>query len=172
MPRIAPALVALLALSLSACASVQRLDAANDVHALLVAIRDDDQAQFDAHVDRPALQREVEARMNTEIQKRAAKDDRVAALGALLGPSLAKFAGEALIQPSTFRAVAEYYGSTPEQKIPGPVAIAGALKPLDDGRVCATRKKNGPCLLVFTKEGEAWKLTSFEGDTSMLRLKG
>ena len=41
-----------LALALSACATAQRLDAAGDVHALLVSIRDEDQAAFDAHVDR------------------------------------------------------------------------------------------------------------------------
>ena len=52
-------LIGLLALSLAACASVQRLDAANDVHALLVSIRDNDSATFDAHVDHEALKREL-----------------------------------------------------------------------------------------------------------------
>jgi hypothetical protein len=51
------------------------------------------------------------------------------------------------------------------------VEIAATLKALPDGRVCATKKKDGPCLLVFTKEQGAWKLTSFEGDLSMLRIK-
>ncbi|HEY1427309.1 MAG TPA: hypothetical protein VGF50_11600, partial [Caulobacteraceae bacterium] len=40
-------------LTLAGCATTQRLGAANDVHALLVAIRDDDRATFDAHIDKP-----------------------------------------------------------------------------------------------------------------------
>ena len=43
-------------LSLTACATTQRLSAAGDVHSLLVAVRDNDRATFDAHVDRPALE--------------------------------------------------------------------------------------------------------------------
>ena len=39
--------IALMALTLSACATVQKLDAASDVHALLISIRDGDQATFD-----------------------------------------------------------------------------------------------------------------------------
>lgn len=159
MPR--RLLVLGLALALAACASVQRLDAANDVHALLLSIRDDNQAVFDAHVDRAALEGELQAKLSR----------RLGGLAGLLGPSTLRMAGDALIQPEVFKFVAEQYGYTPQTKIPGPVAIATLLKPLPDGRVCATRKKDGPCLLTFTKEGEAWKLTGFEGDASMLRLK-
>ena len=153
------------ALLLSACASVQRLDAANDVHALLLSIRDDDQTAFDAHVDRPALEQELQAKLQARLEK------RMGGLAGLFGPSLVQAAGDVLIQPQVFKLVAEQYGYTPSTRIPGPVAIAGALKPLPDGRVCATRKKDGPCLLTFTKEAGVWKLTGFEGDTSMLRLK-
>ena len=35
----------------------------------------------------------------------------------------------------------------------------------------ATKKKDGPCVLTFTKEQGVWKLTSFDGDFSTLRLK-
>jgi hypothetical protein len=160
-------IAAVLALTLASCASVHRLDAASDVHALLVSIRDNDQAAFDAHVDRAALKQEIQGRLTETAVKR----DR-SGLAALLAPSLAEFAGEALVQPQVFKMVAERYGYTPQTRVPGPVAIAGALKQLPDGRVCATEKKDGPCLLVFTKEAGVWKLTGFEGDTSMLRLKG
>ncbi|HEY3694627.1 DUF2939 domain-containing protein [Phenylobacterium sp.] len=155
-------------LVLSSCATVQKLGAANDVHALLVSIRDDDQAAFEAHVDRPALRREIEARMARELHRSKA-DDRLKLLGALLGPAVAQVAGDALIQPATFRLVAESYGYRPSQPIPGPLAIATLLRPMDDGRVCATKKKDGPCLLVFTKEADAWRLSGFEGDLSMLK---
>jgi hypothetical protein len=160
-------LLALAVLSLGACASAQKLGAANDVHALLISIRDDDSAAFDAHVDHAALKQELQARLTESL----GKSEKTKGLAALLGPSVIAFADQALVQPKTFRMVAEQYGYKPDTKIPGPFAIAGALKTLPDGRVCATRRKDGPCLLVFTKEQGTWKLTSFEGDSSMLRLK-
>jgi hypothetical protein len=167
MRRLVPVLAALAAFALSACATAQKLDAANDVHALLVSIRDDDTAAFDAHVDHAALKRELQARLTDSL----GKNKRTRDLAALLGPSVIDFADQALVQPRTFRMVAEQYGYRPGAKIPGPLAISQALKALPDGRVCATKRKDGPCVLVFTKEQGAWKLTSFEGDTSMLRLK-
>jgi hypothetical protein len=157
-----------LSLSLGACASAQKLGAANDVHALLVAIRDDDQAAFEAHVDRPALRRELEARMADELDRSKA-DGRLKLLGALLAPTVAKVAGDALIQPGTFRMVAAQYGYRPSQPIPGRFAISTMLRPLDEGRVCAVVKKDGPCLLIFTKEADAWRLSGFEGDLKLLR---
>ena len=119
-----------LALTLSACATAQKLGAASDVHALLVSIRDNDSRTFDAHVDH-----------------------------------------EALVQPKTFRLVAEQYGYKPDTPIPNAVVIAQALKKLPDGTVCATKGKNGPCMLIFAKEDGVWKLTRFEGDFSMLKIK-
>jgi len=161
--------IALMALTLSACATVQKLDAAGDVHALLVSIRDGDQATFDSLVDRKALKREIQHRLVAE----AAKDERVpAGLAAILAPGLAELAGETFVQPNAFRAVAEYYGYRSDMKIPGPIGISTMLKELPDGRVCATAKKGGPCLLMFTHaEDGRWKLSGFEGDLSMLRLK-
>jgi hypothetical protein len=154
-----------LALSLAGCASVQRLDAANDVHALLLSIRDNNQAVFDAHVDRAALEQDLAAKVQARLGQ------QLGGLASLLGPSVIKAAGDALIQPQVFKLVAEQYGYTPATKIPGPIAIATALKTLPDGRVCATKKKDGPCVLTFTKEQGVWKLTSFDGDFSTLRLK-
>ena len=161
--------LSLLTLAVAACASVEKLDAANDVHALLISIRDNDQAAFDAHVDRTALKTEIQARLVAET----AKDKRLGSLAAILAPGLAEFAGEALVQPSNFRRVAERYGYTPQTKIPGPVVISQALRTMPDGRVCATRQKDGPCLLIFTKGADdRWRLSGFEGDLAELRLKG
>ena len=159
------ALILALASGLAACATAQKLGAANDVHALLVSIRDDDQAAFDAHVDRPALKRTIQGLIEAKASK------RYGALAAALAPGLADFAGDTLVQPSIFRQVARQYGYGNDTKIPNPLVIAQALKPLPDGRVCATKKKDGPCTLVFTKEAGTWKLTGFEGDPKDLRLK-
>ena len=82
-------------------------------------------------------------------------------------------AGDAIVQPRVFKAVAEHYGYTPATKIPNALVISQALRQLPDGRICAISKKDGPCLLDFTKaEDGHWKLSGFEGDLSMLRLKG
>ncbi|RAK67908.1 hypothetical protein DJ019_07105 [Phenylobacterium kunshanense] len=162
-------LIGITALALAACATVEKLDAAGDVHALLIAIRDGDQATFDRLVDRPALKREIEDRLVAE----ARKDSRIpAALAAVLAPSLAELAGETMVQPGVFRGVAEYYGYDPRTKIPGPVAISAMLRKLPDGRVCAVTKKDGPCLLMFTEAPDGrWRLSGFEGELSMLRIK-
>ena len=161
-------IVALLAAALAACASAQRLDAAGDVHALMISIRDNDQAAFDAHVDRQALENELEAKILARTQGR---DDVTQALGALLARPLSQLAGATLLQPDVFRAVAEYYGYRPGTPIPGQFEIAGALHPAGDGRVCAARRE-GPCQLTFANEGGVWRLVSFDGDISQLRLPG
>ena len=163
-------LIAAVALSLSACATVQKLPAAGDVHALLISIRDNDVATFDSLVDRKALNREISARLVAEAGRQ--DDARISAVAALLGPSIARIAGDAIVQPRVFKAVAEYYGYTPATKIPTALVISQALRQLPDGRICAITKKDGPCLLDFTKaEDGHWKLSGFEGDLSMLRLK-
>jgi len=167
MTRLRTLLIGLAALTLTACASVQRLDAAADVHALLIAIRDNDTATFDAHIDRRALKQQLQQRLDVEV----ARTPELRGLAAVFGPSVVNIAGDALLQPGVFKLVAAHYGYTPQTRIPSQVEIAAALKPLPDGRVCAMSKKNGPCLLIFTKEQGAWKLSGFEGDASMLRLK-
>lgn len=157
-----------LVLTLAGCATAQRLDAANDVHALLVSIRDDDRAAFERHIDRPALKRQIEARLMSETHK---ADDGWRGLAAALAPALADLAGDVLIQPRVFRAVAEQYGYTPARPLPGVMAIGGALKSVGEGQVCATKRKDGPCLLTFTQEDGVWRLTSFDGELSMLRAR-
>jgi hypothetical protein len=160
-------LIGLIALTLAACATAQKLGAANDVHALLVAIRDNDSQTFDAHVDHEALKTQLRGFLEQQISHN--KD--LKGLAGLLGPSVLDFADQALVQPKTFRLVAEQYGYKPDTKIPSPIVIAQALKQMPDGRVCATKGKDGPCMLIFAKEQGVWKLTSFQGDFSMLRIK-
>jgi hypothetical protein len=154
--------------ALCACATVQKLDAAADVHALLVAIRDDDAPTFDALVDRRALKAEIRDRLVAE----AGKDRNLSGLAAILAPGIAELAGEALIRPDVFRGVAAYYGYGRDTKIPPSLYIARMLRPLPDGRVCAVGKTQGDCILVFTHAADGrWKLSGFGGDLSMLRLK-
>ena len=159
----------LASLTLAACATTQRITAANDVHALLVAIRDDDHDAFDAHIDRAALEHELEARI---LERTEGASDAARALGAMLAHPMAQLAGDALLRPSVFRSVAEYYGYKPGTPIPNQLEIAGALRALPDGRVCAAKGHGGPCLISFANEGGVWKLVSFDGDINQLRLPG
>ncbi len=76
----------------------------------------------------------------------------------------------ALIRPETFRAAANYYGYTPDKPLPGRIAIAAALRPAGNGKVCAA-KKDGPCLLTFTREGSVWRLSGFDASAATLNFK-
>ncbi len=160
-------LVAVAAL-LSGCATTRRLDAAGDVHALLVAVRNHDRAGFDAHIDRPALKLQLRGRLVAEAAK-AHGTDSLAVLGAILARPLVDLAVDQLVQPDVFAAVAETMGYSATKPVPDRLAIASLLRPIDETTVCAPRKKDGPCLLVFHKDAGSWRLVGFEGDTGMLR---
>lgn len=165
--------IAALALSLlaAACSTVNRVDAAGDVHALLIAIRDDDQAAFDARIDKESLKRQLESRLIDRARGASGASDGMRALGVFLAGPAADLAGEALLRPRTFRTAAAYYGYTPDKPIPGRMAIAGALAPAGAGQVCAKRAKDGPCLLTFALENGVWRLVGFGGDPAMLGLR-
>jgi hypothetical protein len=166
---IRPLAAAALAISLAACATTQRIEAAGDVHALLISIRNDDQAGFEAHVDKTALERELETRI-LERTDRPNESEATRAVGAIFAHPLAQLAGDALLKPDVFLNVAEYYGYKPETPLPNQLAIAAALRSLPDGRVCAARKHDGPCLITFADESGTWRLVSFDGDIRQLHL--
>lgn len=146
--------------AISACAT-RPLAAAGDVHALLVAVRDDDHPSFDAHVDRPALRANIQARL--VARTRSMNAGRVVdTLGILLSGPASHVADSLLIQPEVFRAAAEYYGYRPGQPIPGPLALSTVLKDGPDGTVCATAGRGGPCLLTFAHETTVWRLVDID----------
>ena len=155
--------------TLAACAVATRIDAAGDVHAVLVSIPDGDQRAFDAHVDRAALKDQVRARLMSEAAKRHDNRGDIAAIGVLLGKPVIDAMADRLIEPDVFRAVAEYFGYSAQSQIPNQLVIAQSLRPMDDSHVCVARKKDAPCILVFRNEDGVWRLISFEGDPKMLR---
>ena len=169
MTRLA-SIAALLVFSLlSGCATVARVDAAGDVHAFLISVRDDDRVAFDRLVDRHALKAQLETRI-LQATRNPDASRGVKLLTAVLAKPAADLVGDALIQPRVFRAGAEYLGYSPTTPIPNRLELAAALVYRPDGRVCATARKNGQCLFVFTQEGGTWKLTGFEGN--VIELKG
>jgi hypothetical protein len=149
------------AVALAGCATGGRISAAGDVRALLVAIRDDDRRTFDAHVDRPALEAELQSWI-VEQAGRSSAPGLLRGLGIVASGPLSRAAGEVLIRPDVFRALADYYGYRPGTPIPGVILIAGSLKALPDGRVCATSRRKDHCLLTFANEDGVWRLVEFD----------
>jgi hypothetical protein len=167
MTRARLAIVVLSALVVQACAATTQLSAGADVHAFLVSIRDDDQAAFDAHVDRAALKAQLRGKLIADAGRRS---DELGALAAAVGRPLVDFAVDQLVQPEVFRAAAAELGYSADRPIPNTFVIAQALRPIDADHVCVTKKRDGPCIFDFTNEGGTWRLTAFEGDRSLLRL--
>ena len=152
------------ALALSACATTARLSAAGDIHAFLVAIRDDDKSAFDAHVDRKALKAQLRDKLAADAARR---DPALGALAVALGPPLVDVAVDKLVQPEFFREAAESLGYFPDRPLPNSLAIAEALRPIDESHVCVVRKEGAPCIFVFTDEDGVWRMTAFEGASEL-----
>lgn len=166
LAALASALLGAAALALSGCATVQSFDAAQDVHAFLISVRDGDKATFNAHVDRPALKAQLRARLIEEVA-RSRGADSLEALGATLAGPLVDAGVEVLIQPQVFRAAASLAGYGPETRIPNAAVISRQLKPLPQGRACVIIDR--ACTFVFKEEAGAWRLIAFEGDIGALR---
>ena len=161
--------IGVLALVAASCAETTKIDAAGDIHAFLIAIRDGDRTGFNAHVDRDALKIQIRSRILEAAAKRDDSDGDLVALAAVLGGHMVDKLSDALIQPEVFRAVADYLGYSPDKPIPGQFAIAQALRPMDSDHVCVVTKKGGPCVLDFRNEDGVWKLIGFEGDMKTLK---
>lgn len=163
--RIGTLVAGLAAVLLTACVTAEKYDAASDIRAFLVAVRDGDKATFDAHVDKPALKENLRARLLAA----AASDHGVQSrqtLGALLAGPLLGVAVDALVRPDVFRAAAELAGYGPNTHIPGPLVLGQDLQPMPDDRVCALIRHR--CAFVFKREDGVWKLIDFEGDLGLL----
>ncbi len=148
-----------LALALAACATIPRFEAAGDVHAFLVAIRDGDRAAFDSHVDRSALKQQLRSRVLADL----GKGGGAGALGGLLAGPLVDAGVDVLVRPDVFRAVAIEFGYAADKPLPGVFAISQFVRPLEGDRACVFTKRDGPCVLIFRREEGTYRLIGFEG---------
>ena len=159
--------VTLAALALvSGCASVTRYDAAGDIRAFLVAVRDGDSQSFDQHVDRAALKTNLKARLLAEAGGTYGVQSRETAAALLLAGPLADIAVDALVRPQVFRAAATLAGYGPETHVPGPLVLGQDLQAMDQDRVCALIRHR--CAFVFKREDGVWRMIDFEGDLGLL----
>src|SRR6185312_12034772 len=106
MRRALEALAVAAALLAAGCTGPVRLSAAGDIHAFLVATRDDDSPTFLAHVDRPALKEQLSAKLVADAERRGG--DTAGAVAEIAGPAVVSLAVDALVKPRVFRAVAEW----------------------------------------------------------------
>jgi hypothetical protein len=164
-----PILACLAVLLLTACSTVQRVDAAADVHSFLVSIRDNDGHAFSRYVDRPAIASNLAYRLRSEARQ-ADMPRELRAIALVIAAPAATVATEALIRPSVLRLVAEEMGYRPDRPLPRTFDIAGGLRSVDSGRVCAAKSKRGPCLLTFAHEGDTWKLVSIDAPLKDLKF--
>lgn len=154
MKRLLPLVAAMLAAGCQQAAT--QYDAAEDVRAFITAVRENDKATFERHLDRPAL------RAQLLPQARAAIEAQAGPLGAMLSGQLDESAVDRLIQPESFRLLLERSGAP--ARTPTAAEIATQLRVEGDGRVCLPRAPGGPCAVTFaqsgTGEAAVWRLVA------------
>jgi hypothetical protein len=136
-------------------------DAAEDVRAFIVAVRENDTATFERHIDRPALR----AQMLEQV--RGALGGQGGALGEALGQGLAEGAVDQLLRPESFQLALRQAGAP--ERTPTAAEIATQLRVVEDGRVCLPRSQDGPCAITFAQgAGEVWRLVAINaGDVKV-----
>lgn len=142
-------LLAALALTLSACGGSAPRGAAEAATRLLTAAMNDDQAAFEAEIDRAALRDDVR-RQVTAMAKTQALDVEG-------GPS--EFALDRMISPEAIRLV----DAQGRRRTEAPAAdeVRRMLRPLGDQKVCL-RQGGSDCLLTFGKGKDGWRLVGMK----------
>ena len=165
------AAAAMSVLAAAACSTIPRYDAAQDVHAFLVAVRDGDREAFERHVDRDALKLQMRSRFISETAG-AGRGSGLATLAVAVAAPLANLAVDALVRPDTFRAAAIRLGYDPARPIPSALQMTPFIKPLGDGAACVTETHGGPCVFDFRNEAGVWRLSGYEGPLETGKLRG
>jgi len=142
---------AALVLLVGACERPQeRLDAAEDIRAFLVAAREGDRATFDRHVDRQALKAQLSGQAE-EI------------LGGQVPPALRARVLDQLVDglgPETFQLATQgaLGGRTPTA-----AEIAAVARPLSATRVCLPSQPGAEgCAVTFENQGGTWRLVAVD----------
>jgi predicted small secreted protein len=165
-------------LTLTACATGPGAsDAAPDVRAFAMALRDRDMAGIESRIDRPALQGQVNGLARALAAEEIAKRTGGGGAGSLLGlfgadlaaPIIERLAARAL-QPDVLADLSRRAGLTPETRLPGRTVTALALRSVPDGRVCAPDPQTRSCLLYFGKYPSGWKLNAIDETALRARL--
>jgi hypothetical protein len=150
------------------CVTAQQYDAASDIRAFLIAVRDGDRQTFDEHVDHDALKTNLKSRLLAAAAAEYGPRSQQS-VGALLAGPLVDVAVNALVRPQVFKAAASLAGYGSDTRIPPALMLGHDLKAMGSDRVCALVHKR--CVFVFKREDGVWRLIDFEGDVGLL-LRG
>lgn len=139
---------ATLAILCAGCGDVRRA-AAPDVREFLEAAEGDEPMVFEAHIDRVALRSDLKGQLMSLPEVRQLYDQ--------LGDATGDVAVDRMISPGSFRAFRVELDLPKGAKDKD---VAERLKVLGPNRVCLPDDAgDGKCLLTFTRQGKAWKLT-------------
>jgi hypothetical protein len=147
-----PAVLAVFALTLSACDVGVRTDASKDIAGFLDAVHTGDRAAFEAAIDRPALQADLR-RQITDLARANSLD--------VGGPS--EFAVDRRITPQAFQLVEARTGRA-LPVAPTAAQVALLMKVIDRTHVCVRDLRRERCLLTFAKQKGTWRLVGMQAD--------
>lgn len=140
--------VAVFAVLAAGCGDL-RQKAAPDVSAFLAAAERDEPMAFESHIDRIAVRADLKGQLMALPEVRALYDQ--------LGDATGDVAVDQMISPESFHVFRAGLDLPPAA---GTETIARRLKVLGPNRVCLfDLHDKKQCLLTFTRQGRAWKLT-------------
>lgn len=156
--------LALTAISLAGCEqATQRYGAAQDIHAFFAAVESGDRPAFDAHIDRPALRKQLRSGIGQAIGAKVGMSGEAAdVLNDLLGSDSADQAMDRMISPESFRIVWQN-SKIPIKTTPSAWQIAPMLKITPPDQACLTKQPGSDdCVMIFKDEAGTWKLIAIE----------
>ena len=148
-----------IALTLGGCGLDTRADAAKGVARFLDAVRTGDRTAFEAAIDRPALR--------SDLRDQLAEVARANGLDVEGGAS--DFALDRRITPEAFKLVEARTGEV-VPVAPTAAQVAVLMKVRDRGHVCLTNPGQAACVLSFTKQKGAWRLTGMQAHEMKIEL--
>jgi len=154
--------------ALCGCGLPERYHAAQDVRAFFQAVQSDDKAAFEAHIDRPALRRELRDQVD---QAAAGAGLGVQALEGLLGGRRGDELVDRMISPSSFRIVWRRSGISTGGP-PSAPEIAVLLRMNGPDEACLHDFKSGRCVLTFRNEGGTFRLAEISAQAVKTQQDG
>ncbi len=152
----------------SSCASVQNYSAANDILALINALKANNYPEAQKYIDKNALKTQAYGIIrNAMIEKGSQKlgDSFIAKSAAIAGVDLLKPVIEALsdeaFEAKNLSYFAQKAGLNQNFTTPSKFKTSLVLNSLEDGRVCIPDPTTKKCLLYFGRYENQWKLNGF-----------
>jgi hypothetical protein len=139
-------MLGLAAATLASCSSVSMVASLDDIRRFMIAVRDDDQAAFDALINQPNVSHSIDFHRFVQANGLTAARNFKPAPGG----------EDRRLPPSAFRAIAASYGFVPGRATPPVVPI----RSLSYEQVCVHERMSSKCVLIFASNPAGWKLIS------------